>query len=156
MRSRKRYFHGVREHLIVSLQGHILYLVEVPGNRHDVNGLYALMRESFRGHLIIADNAYWPKQEKRAALAAQGITSLTHVTTGTSNLPWKKKNNLNFVGKSKEISASSINSSNAQNRNPQHYLARRWTKAVAYNATRLLNHRFHFPSESYLHFHLAA
>ena len=58
--SLKRWFHGVREHLMVTPQGRIAAVVQIPGHRHDVQGLYALLKTSFAGHLL-GDNAYWPQ-----------------------------------------------------------------------------------------------
>ena len=41
----KPYFHGVREHLIITPEGRPASLLELPGNRHDdINGAYALLK----------------------------------------------------------------------------------------------------------------
>jgi hypothetical protein len=69
----RRWSHGVREHLIFTPGGRIVFVLQVPGNRHDIHGLYALMKTAFRGHLH-GNNAYWPRVSKRAALEACGIT----------------------------------------------------------------------------------
>src|SRR5207244_144151 len=50
--SMKTYFHGVREHLIYTPEGRIAFIQQIPGNRHDVNGLYALLKTSFKGSLL--------------------------------------------------------------------------------------------------------
>ena len=63
--SMKTYFHGVREHLIYTPQGRIAFVQQIPGNRHDVKGLYALLQTSFKGALL-ADAGYLPKKKKRA------------------------------------------------------------------------------------------
>lgn len=71
--SLKRWFHSVREHLIFTPEGRIAFVVQIAGNRHDVNGLYALLKTTFEGHLL-GDNAYWPKAKKRSKLAARQVT----------------------------------------------------------------------------------
>jgi len=48
-------------------------MLQLEGNRHDVQGLYSFLDTSFRGCLL-ADNGYWPKQDKRIALEEHGIT----------------------------------------------------------------------------------
>jgi len=48
----KRWFHGVREHLVFTPGGRIAFVLQVPGNRHDVQGLYGLMKTTFRWHLV--------------------------------------------------------------------------------------------------------
>ena len=155
----KRYFHGVREHLIFTPGGHILHLVNIPGNRHDVNGLYALLHDSFKGHLV-GDNAYWPKQEKREQLAAKGVT-----ITADARSNWAVKNTPEEEALLKERSKierfiglfdRQFHADRTLNHSPRHYAARRWTKAAAHNAARLLNHRLDIPAETYLHFRLAA
>jgi hypothetical protein len=70
--SLKRFFHGVREHLVFTPQGRIAFLQLMPGNRHDVQGLYALLETEFSGTLL-GDNAYWPRKEKREELLRHGI-----------------------------------------------------------------------------------
>jgi hypothetical protein len=39
----KMYFHGARAHLIFTPNGCIALVLSIAGNRHDVNGLYALL-----------------------------------------------------------------------------------------------------------------
>lgn len=155
----KRYFHGVREHAVFTTNGHILHLAQTPGNRHDVNGLYALLRDSFAGHLV-GDNAYWPKEQKRMALAEHGvtITAATRSNWTIEQTAWEKAL-LKQRGEIERFLAlfnRQFHADRTLNRSRRHYLARRWAKAAAHNAARLLNHRLHLPKEAYQHFHLAA
>lgn len=154
-----RYFHGVREHFIYTPDGHILDLINIPGNRHDVNGLYALLHDTFRGHLV-GDSAYWPKPHKRQQLAEKGIT-----ITAEACEKWTIKNTPEEEALLKERVKierfiarfdRQFHAYRTLNHSRRHYAARRWTKAVAHNAARLLNHRLDIPAETYLHFHLAA
>lgn len=155
----KRYFHGVREHLVFTPGGHILHIVNIPGNRHDVNGLYALLHDTFRGHLV-GDNAYWPTARKREELSQKGVT-----ITADARSNWAVKNTpeeealLKERGKIERLIGlfdRQFRAERTLSRAPRHYHARRWTKAAAHNATRLLNHRLDIPAETYMHFHLAA
>ena len=82
----RRYFHGVREHLIFTPQGRIACVLQVAGNRHDINGLYEFLKNSFAAQLI-GDNAYWPKASLREELSAQGVTV---IAAARSN--WKIQN----------------------------------------------------------------
>jgi hypothetical protein len=79
------YFHGVREHLIVTPGGMISGLIQIPGNRHDVNGLYALLKTAFKGTLI-GDSAYQPNPKKRAKLTTQSIRIFA-IPKSNSKLP---------------------------------------------------------------------
>jgi hypothetical protein len=65
--SLKRWFIGLREHLVFTPDGRIAFMLQLEGNRHDVQGLYACFETAFRGCLP-ADNGYWPKQDKRLEL----------------------------------------------------------------------------------------
>ena len=65
--SLKRWYIGVREHLFFTLDGRLAFMVQVAGNRHDTQGLYALLKTAFQGALL-ADNGYWPSREKREEL----------------------------------------------------------------------------------------
>lgn len=155
----KRYFHGVREHAIFSPGGHLLHLVQIAGNRHDVNGLYALLHDSFTGHLI-GDNAYWPKAEKRGKLSHNGITitARTRDNWTMENTP-EEKELLKQRGKIERFIGlfdRQFHAARTLNRSRRHYFARRWCKAAAHNASRLLNHRLELPVESCQHFHMAA
>ncbi|GEM_PF-5736344 len=90
--SLKRWFHGVREHLIFTPQGRIAFTLQIAGNRHDVNGLYALLKSSFHGHLF-GDNAYWPKAKNAPSLSRKESPSpLTHAATGILKIPRKNRN----------------------------------------------------------------
>src|SRR5208283_4074265 len=67
-----RWFCGVREHLIFTPHGMVTSVTQVPGNRHDVQGLYTLLRTTFHG-LLFSDNAYTPGAKLDAQLRAREI-----------------------------------------------------------------------------------
>ncbi len=48
--SLKRWYHGVCARLIFTPEGRITFVIQIAGNRHDVNGLYVLLKTSFQGH----------------------------------------------------------------------------------------------------------
>lgn len=156
----KRFFHGVREHLIFTPQGRIAFVVEMPGNRHDVQGLYALLETAFEGHLL-GDNAYWPRKPKREELARKGI----HVTA-ESRSNWKfqyppitkawLKTLRGRVERRISLFDAQFHAGRTLCRTVKHYMARRWTKALAHDCSRHVSTVRHLPEESCAHFRLAA
>lgn len=156
----KRWYQGVREHLIFTPKGHIALVLQLPGHRHDIQGLYALLKTSFRGRLL-GDNAYWPHKSRRPQLAAQGIT-----VTAADRSNWKEKNTAaqkRLLKKWRPTVERRIALLNHQFhagrtlcRSRRHYEARRWAKVMAHNMSRYLNHRLHRPPESVQHFRLVA
>lgn len=68
--SLERWFIGLREHMVFTPDGRIAFMLQLAGNRHDVQGLYAFFDTSFRGCLL-ADNGYWPKPDKRVEMNQQ-------------------------------------------------------------------------------------
>lgn len=156
----KRWFHGVREHLLFTPQGRIGFLQQVPGHRHDTQGLYALLKTSFHGSLL-GDNAYWPRPEKRTALERHEI----YVTAATrSNWTYRHPPCIEAqLRQHRPPVERRIGKFNAQFhahrtlcRSRKHYEARRWTKALAHNTSRHVNATLDRPEETYLHFHSAA
>ncbi|MBE7463058.1 MAG: transposase [Planctomycetes bacterium] len=146
--------------LIFSTKGYIAHVQQIPGNRHDVQGLYALLKTAFEGHLL-GDNAYWPKREKRAALERQNIR-----VTAASRSNWQYQH-AQPVAESLRRHRSSIerriglfdrqfHTQNTLNRSRRHYEARRWTKALAHNLSRHVNHANGWPQESLAHYRLAS
>jgi hypothetical protein len=140
--------------------GRIAFVLQVPGNRHDVQGLYGLMRMTFRGHLL-GDNAYWPRATKREAAARQGIT-----VTAATRSNWKVRNTAEekrllrqWRGKVERrigLFDSQFNAGRTLCRSRRHYEARRWCKVLSHNLSRHLNPKLGRPPESVAHFRLAA
>lgn len=158
--SLRRYFHGVREHLLLTPGGLIAQLVHVPGNRHDVQGLYALLKTDFRGWLL-ADNGYWPKSEKREELASHGI----HVLAD-SRSNWKEqhdpflasalRNKRQPIERRIGLYDQQFHADRTLCRSKRHYLARRSAKALTHNSSRFVNERHGYSRESMIHFQLVA
>jgi len=156
----KTYFHGVREHLIVTPQGRVAWLQQVPGNRHDVNGLYALLKTSFRGALL-GDCAYQPNKTKAAQLEAHGIrvhaaqkSNAKHPRPAFSR-KWLHQRRSKIERRIGLFDAQ-YHAARTLNRSGRHYEARRWTKALAHNCARHINALRHLPLESVAHFNAAA
>ncbi|GMV83813.1 MAG: hypothetical protein AMXMBFR7_49970 [Planctomycetota bacterium] len=38
--------------MIFSMNGYVAHIQHIPGNRHDVQGLYDLLKTAFEGHLL--------------------------------------------------------------------------------------------------------
>lgn len=137
------YFHGVREHLIVTPEGMIAGLVQVPGNKHDVNGLYALLKTAFKGTLI-GDSAYQPNANKRAALNQQGIR-VHAIPKSNAKLPlapvlvdWLHERR-SPIERRIGLFNEQFNAHRTLNRSEKHYRARRLAKAMAHNISRNIN-----------------
>lgn len=130
------------------------------GNRHDVNGLYALLKTTFQGHLL-GDNAYWPKAKKRSRLAEKGIT-ITADTRSNWHVknPSKEQDLLDTWRGSVErrigLFDAQFHAGRTLCRSLKHYHARRWTKTLAHNFSRHLNDELDKPKESVMHYQLAA
>lgn len=155
-----RYYHGVREHLIFTPGGRVAFLAHVPGHRHDVQGLYGLLRTQFRGHLV-GDNAYWPRPDMREKLKAHGIT-----VAAATKPQWAMHNpaelqrflRINCKRMERRIALfnTQFHAARTLCRSRKHFEARRWTKALALNLSRHLNQELKQPLESTAHFRLAA
>ncbi len=153
--SLKRWFVGLREHLFFTLDGRLAFMVQVPGNRHDTQGLYALLETAFRGALL-ADNGYWSNAEKRAELAAHGITVLActrgnqkfrHQPEDAALLKKHRPHAERFIG----LFDMQFKAARTLNRNVKNYMARRWCKALAHNASRYVNRQHGWAGESVAH-----
>ena len=158
--SLKRWFHGVKEHLIFTPGGNIAFVLQMPGNRHDVQGLYALMKTSFTGTLL-ADSAYWPKERKREKLEEKGIKVLAQTRSNwrfrhpkrISSLIEKERSQIDRrIG----LFNAQFNAGRTLCRSPKHHEARRVAKALAHNISRRINKQHRFRKESVAHFHLVA
>lgn len=154
------YFHGVREHLIVTPGGMISGLVQVPGNRHDVNGLYALLKTAFKGTLI-GDSAYQPNLKKRAELDRQGIR-VHAIPKSNAKLPlapalvdWLHERRAP-IERRIGLFDEQFNAHRTLNRAERHYLARRLTKALAHNISRHINVKNNRPKERVAYLRYAA
>jgi hypothetical protein len=154
------YFHGVREHLIFTSRGYLAFVLSVPGNRHDVNGLYALLKTTFNGTLL-GDSAYQPNKTKNEELCTHGIHVQAEQKSNAKQPRPKKLRALIHARRSKierriGLFDKQFNAEQTLNRTVRHYNARRWTKALAHNCSRYLNATQHWPAESVAHFHSAA
>lgn len=140
--------------------GRIAFVLQVPGNRHDVQGLYGLLKTTFRGHLL-GDNAYWPRAHKREALARQGVT-----VAAATRSNWTVRNSAEDEALLKEWRGSverriglfdqQFHADRTLCRSRRHYEARRWTKVLSHNLSRHINPKLERPPESLAHFRLVA
>jgi len=156
----KRWFHGVREHLVFTPGGRIAFVLQMPGNRHDVQGLYGLLKTTFRGHLL-GDNAYWPKATQREALARQGVTvaAATRSNWWVRNSPADEALLKRWRGKVERrigLFDQQFHADRTRCRSRRHYEARRWVKVLSHNLSRHLNGQLRRPPESVAHFRVAA
>jgi hypothetical protein len=158
--SLKEYFHGAREHLIFTPQGRIAFVLSIPGNRHDVIGLYALLKTPFKGALL-GDSAYQPRPSKDKQLKAKGVR--VHAEQKSN----AKHPRADYLRKWLHARRSRIerriglfdrqfHAERTLNRSLRHYNARRWTKVLAHNCSRHINAAKHWSRESVAHFHAAA
>jgi hypothetical protein len=150
----------VREHLIVTPQGRIAWLQQVPGNRHDVHGLYALLKTPFRGALL-GDCAYQPNPKEAPRLKAHGIRIHAAQKSNARNPRPKALREWLHQRRSKierriALFDDQFHATRTRNRSRRHYEARRWTKALAHNAARHINAAHNFPLESVAHFNAVA
>ena len=158
--SLKTYFHGTREHLIFTPSGCIAFVLSIAGNRHDVNGLYALLKTSFSGALL-GDSAYQPNSSKDAHLRAQGIHMHAEQRANAKRprpaflrqwLHARRSRVERRIG----LFDIQFHADRTLNRSVRHYHARRWTKVLTHNLSRHVNRANAFPLESVAHFHAAA
>jgi len=142
--SLKRWFHGVREHLIFTPGGRVAFVIQVPGNRHDTQGLYALLSTSFAGCLL-ADNGYWPNPKKREALLENGVQVIAAARSNGKkavNTPEEKKLLKEWRGRVERrigLFDKQFHAGRTLCRSEKHYRARRWAKVLTHNASRHIN-----------------
>lgn len=156
----KTYYHGVREHLIFTPHGYLARLLAVSGNRHDVNGLYALLKTPFKGALL-GDSAYQPNAAKNKKLQAQGIRMHAEQKANAKEPRPASLREWLHARRSKierriGLFDKQFHAERTLNRSVRHYHARRWTKALAHNCSRRINAAQNRPVESVAHFHAAA
>lgn len=140
--SLKRYFIGVREHLVFTPDGYISAVLQVPGNRHDSKGLYEFLKNSFATHLI-GDNACWPNDKLRCELKEHNVEVTANVRSNWHITNSKDDDHLfrhRFrVERFISLFDSQFHATKTLNRSSLHYRVRRIIKAVAYNLSRYLN-----------------
>jgi len=158
--SLKMYFHGIREHLIFTPGGMLAGLVQLPGNRHDVNGVYALLKTAFKGTLI-GDSAYQPNPTERAKLNHQGIR-VHAIPKSNATLPlapvlinWLKERRTP-IERRIGLFDRQFHAGRTLNRTERHYRARRFAKALAHNISRHINVTNDWPKERVAYFRYAA
>ncbi len=140
--------------------GGIAFIEQLAGNRHDVQGVYALLKTDFCG-LLMGDTAYWPRPSERKKLAEKGIEVLasTDPRWGFQNPPevaaWINRHR-HCLDRWISLFNQQFHANRTLCRNPRHHDARRWTKALAFNAARYINMIHGWPKESVQHFRLAA
>ena len=153
--SLKRWFVGLGEHLVFTPDGRIAFMLQLEGNRHDVQGLYSFLETSFRGCLL-ADNGYWPKQDKRVELEEHGIIIIActrsnqkyrHTQNDAALLKKHRPHVERFIG----LFDQQFNATKTRCRSFKNYVARRWTKALAHNASRFINIENDWPINSVTH-----
>ena len=154
-RALDRWFVGMREHLVFTPDGRLAFVLQMPGNRHDVHGLYSLLETSFRGCLL-ADHGYWPNGEKRAELEEHGIRVIActrsnqkfrHKPNDAALLKKNRAHIERFIG----LFAAQFNASRTQCKNFANYKVKRWCKAMAHNASRRINKQHSWPLNSMAH-----
>ena len=127
--SLNRWFVGFREHLVFTPDGRITFMLQFAGNRHDIQGRYSFLETSFRGCLL-ADNGYWPKQDKRIELEEHGISVIActrsnqkfrHTPDDAALLKKHRPHVERFIG----LFDQQFNTTKTQCRNFRNYVARR-------------------------------
>jgi len=121
---------------------------------------HALLQTSFKG-LLLADNAYWPTEEKRAELKSNGIRVVAETRSNwefqykPEDAEWLRETRgrvERYIG----LFDAQFNAEKTRCRSAKHYLARRWIKVLSHNCSRHINQKRDLPKESVAHFRLAA
>jgi len=119
-------------------------VLQVPGNRHDTQGLYALLQSTFKGCLL-TDNGYWPSAKKRQALEQKGIRVIaqerSHPRKATNTAEEKAllKQWRDQVERRISLFDAQFHAQRTLCRSERHYRARRWAKVLSHNASRYVN-----------------
>ena len=128
------------------------FVLQVPGHRHDTQGLYALLSTSFAGCLL-ADNGYWPNPQKRETLLRKGVQVIAAARRNGKkavNTPEEKKLLKEWRGRVERrigLFDTQFHAGRTLCRSDKHYRARRWAKALAHNASRHINQALAKPLE---------
>ena len=123
------------------------------GNRHDTQGLYALLQSTFKGCLL-TDNGYWPRAEKRQALKQEGIRVIaqerSHPRKATNTAEEKAllKQWRGRVERHISLFDAQFHAQRTLCRSEKHYRARRCAKALSHNASRHINAALGRPLEA--------
>jgi hypothetical protein len=155
-----RWYCGVREHLIFTPHGMLALVLQVPGNRHDVHGLHALLRTDFRGTLF-GDNAYTPGKKLMPELQAHGIQIIAQ-TRKDSRTPLPAETRAFVHDKRCRVErriglfCRQFAAGRTLCRSQRHYEARRWFKLLCHNLSRHLNPLLGRAPERMLHFRVVA
>lgn len=145
--------------MIYTPDGRIFHLEQIAGNRHDVNGLYALLNTDFKGRLV-GDAGYLPKQEKREELERKEIRIVAAKRKNMKKKQSKEDRQLLserfHIERRISLFDSQFHADKTRCRSEKHYRARRWMKALAHNLSRHINGRYNLPFESVAHFKCVA
>ena len=150
----------MREHLIFTPEGDLVYIGQVAGNRNDVHGLYALLDTDFQGRLL-TDNGYWPSPGKREELLKKGIEVVAQTRSNMKQqhdeqfAKWLRKRR-GAIERKIGLFDQQFNASETLCRSKKHYEARRLCKGLAHNGSRYLNRQLGRPQESVAHYRAAA
>jgi len=155
-----RWFCGVREHLIFTPHGMVTSVTQVPGNRHDVQGLYTLLRTTFHG-LLFSDNAYTPGAKLDAQLRAREIVVIAQPRKN-SRQPLPRRTRIFVHAKRSHVERrislfdKQFNAGRTLCRSARYHCTRRWFKALAHNLSRYINPKLRYAAERMLHYRSAA
>ena len=117
--------------------------------------MYSFLDTSFRGCLL-ADNGYWPKDDKRIALEEHGIT-IVACTRSNQKYRYSQgdavllKKHRPHVERFIALFDQQFNATRIRCRSFKNYVTRRWTKALAHNASRFINKENQWPINSVAH-----
>jgi hypothetical protein len=156
----RRWYCGVREHLVFTPHGMLAMVLQVPGNRHDVHGLHALLHTNFRG-LLLGDNAYTPGRKLDPALRAHGIQVVAQ-TRKDSRVPLPPKTRTFVHAKRCRIErriglfCRQFAAHRSFSRSAKHYQARRWMKTLGHDLSRYLSPILGRAPERMFHFRVVA
>lgn len=135
-------------------------VLQLPGNRHDVHGLHALLRTEFRG-VLFGDNAYTPGAKLFPQLKARAIQVVAQ-TRKDARYPLPPATRKFVHAKRCRVErriglfCRQLHADRTFNRSAQHYIARRCCKALSHNLVRYLNPALGKRPEQMLHFRVVA
>ena len=131
-----RWYCGVREHLIFTPHGLLMCVLQVCGKRHDIHGLYELLKTQFQGCLF-GDNAYTPGK-LQPSLAEHKIQVVAQ-SRKDARAPLPPETRA-FVHKQRArverriaLFCNQFHAGRTLNRSAAHYRARRVCKALSHN-----------------------
>jgi len=111
--------------------------------------------------LLLGDTAYQPSPSARKELAQKGLQVLV-----STDPRWHFQNPLevaawidayrHLLDRQFSLFNQHFHGDRTLCRSPRHHYARRWCKVLAFNLSRFLNRTHGWPTESMVHFHMAA